>query len=165
MVTMSVSVRDRVVTALFEQLMARSASLSAPLGEIGELVRSSVIRNFQEGGRPERWPKSARARKEGGQTLVDTARMRNSINVRVYLRHVEVGTNVAYAAAHQFGAEIRPRTIVPRRKKALYWPGAAHPVRVVNHPGARIPARPFLMVQDEDWPEIRWIVLDYLKRG
>ena len=27
------------------------------------------------------------------------------------------------------------RTITPRRKKALYWPGAEHPVAYVYHPG------------------------------
>lgn len=31
----------------------------------------------------------------------------------------------------------RPHIILPRRKKALYWPGAAHPVRRVNHPGTK----------------------------
>jgi bacteriophage HK97-gp10 putative tail-component len=31
----------------------------------------------------------------------------------------------------------RPHLIGPRRKRALYWPGAAHPVRVVHHPGSR----------------------------
>ena len=40
-----------------------------------------------------------------------------------------------YAAVVERGA--RPRTIVPRRKKALSWPGANHPVRSVNWPGFR----------------------------
>ena len=26
---------------------------------------------------------------------------------------------------------------IPKDKKALYWPGAAHPVRKVNHPGSK----------------------------
>lgn len=30
-----------------------------------------------------------------------------------------------------------PHTIRPRRKRALYWRGAAHPVRVVRHPGTQ----------------------------
>lgn len=34
-----------------------------------------------------------------------------------------------------------PFDIRPRNKKALMWPGAAHPVRVVHHPGLK--ARPF----------------------
>lgn len=31
----------------------------------------------------------------------------------------------------------RPYTITPTSKKALYWEGADHPVRVVHHPGIR----------------------------
>ena len=49
-----------------------------------------------------------------------------------------------YAAAHELGAVTRPHDIRPRNKKALYWEGAAHPVKVVHHPGSRIPARPFI---------------------
>jgi hypothetical protein len=33
--------------------------------------------------------------------------------------------------------------ILPVNKKALFWPGADHPVRMVFHPGTK--ARPFLM--------------------
>lgn len=32
--------------------------------------------------------------------------------------------------------------IRPRRRKALFWPGAEYPVKVVHHPGVR--AKPFL---------------------
>lgn len=31
----------------------------------------------------------------------------------------------------------RPHLIRPRFRRALHWPGAAHPVRVVHHPGTR----------------------------
>lgn len=51
---------------------------------------------------------------------------------------VYVGT--AYWAAVEFGS--KPHTIYPRTKKALYWPGAAHPVARVNHPGT--PEQPFM---------------------
>lgn len=44
-----------------------------------------------------------------------------------------------YAAAHQFGA--RAHKISARLKQALFWPGARHPVKSVNHPGN--PPRPF----------------------
>ena len=36
----------------------------------------------------------------------------------------------------------RPHVIRPRTKKALYWKGAIHPVRKVNHPGTE--ANPFM---------------------
>src|SRR3954470_5658671 len=41
----------------------------------------------------------------------------------------------SYAPYVEFGT--RPHTILPKDKKALYWPGAAHPVRRVNHPGTK----------------------------
>jgi hypothetical protein len=47
---------------------------------------------------------------------------------------------VLYAPAVHAGT--RPHTIRPTRKKALYWKGALHPVRLVEHPGTR--ANPFM---------------------
>lgn len=41
----------------------------------------------------------------------------------------------SYAPFVELGT--RPHTIVPRNAKALYWPGADHPVRKVNHPGSK----------------------------
>ena len=75
---------------------------------------------------------------------VDTGRLRSSIVSRAEgggrsLGYV-VGSNVNYAAAVEFGTA--PHVIKPRYKQALYWPGAAHPVASVNHPGTK--AQPFL---------------------
>jgi HK97 gp10 family phage protein len=75
---------------------------------------------------------------------VDTGRLRSSIVSRAEnsgrsIGYV-VGTNVNYAAAVEYGTA--PHVIKPRDKKALFWPGAAHPVAQVNHPGTR--PQPFL---------------------
>jgi hypothetical protein len=40
-----------------------------------------------------------------------------------------------YAPFVEFGTP--PHVIVPKNAKALYWPGAQHPVRKVNHPGTK----------------------------
>lgn len=45
-----------------------------------------------------------------------------------------------YAAYVELGTE--PHVILPDKKKALFWEGAAHPVGRVNHPGTR--PRPYL---------------------
>lgn len=75
---------------------------------------------------------------------VDTGRLRSSIVTRSDDRGrtytVTIGTNVNYAADVENGTA--PHRIYPRRAQALYWPGAAHPVAYVNHPGTR--AQPFL---------------------
>lgn len=75
---------------------------------------------------------------------VDTGRLRSSIVHRTEgggrTTGVVVGTNVSYAADVEYGTA--PHVILPKNKKALYWPGAAHPVSRVNHPGTR--AQPFM---------------------
>ena len=139
----------------FDRLLEALRSPAPIFDEIGaRLVTRTQIR-FEQGIAPsgERWPVSARAERQGGQTLVDSARLKNSIEHRADNSGVEVGTNVIYAAAHQFGAKTRPRTIRPRLKEALFFPGAAHPVKKVEHPGSNIPARPFLGLAptDPDW--------------
>ena len=70
-----------------------------------------------------------------------------------------------YAAIHQFGGRTAPRTIRPKRKKALYWPGAAHPVARVDHPGSAIPARPFLGIDADDRQSILRIVSRAVERA
>ena len=56
----------------------------------------------------------------------------------------EVGTIVEYAAIHEYGGVTRAHTILPKNKKALFWPGARHPVKLVQHPGSKMPERPFV---------------------
>jgi hypothetical protein len=46
-----------------------------------------------------------------------------------------IGTNLNYARAVNDGS--KPHIIRPKAAKALYWKGALHPVRSVNHPGNR----------------------------
>ena len=41
----------------------------------------------------------------------------------------------SYAPYVEFGTA--PHVILPKSAKALYWPGAAHPVARVNHPGTK----------------------------
>lgn len=52
----------------------------------------------------------------------------------------KVFNNARYAMAVHDGTP--PHEIRPRRKQALWWEGAAHPVARVSHPGTQ--ARPFL---------------------
>ncbi len=146
-------------------LSARLRNLRPVMKEIGEIVRTSVERNFAAGGRP-KWDESARVKREGGQTLSLTGSLRRSFArhdaVQAGNDRVAVGTNVDYAAIHQLGGKTGPRVIKPKKAKALFWPGARRPVKSVNHPGSVIPPRPFLMVQNEDWTEIKNVINRYL---
>lgn len=47
-----------------------------------------------------------------------------------YGTYLETGTGL-------YGPHRSRYSIVPKNKKALYWHGAKHPVREVNHPGAK----------------------------
>lgn len=171
-VTINVRIEDKEVRDMLARLQQRLWNMKPVMAVIGQVVRTSVIRNFEAEGRPQRWqPLSmatlyqriggASSRKKRGGTkigairklanhkvLQDTARLKNSINVRAFNDRAEifpdsakVGTDLVYAAIHQFG-------------------GKAGRGRKVT-----IPARPFLMVQDEDWPTIKDALLNYLTKG
>ena len=129
------------------------------LEDIGRRLVASTVRRFERtagpDGRP--WPTSIRAREEGGLTLTDTGRLRGSITHQVLPRAVRVGTNVPYAATHQFGAEIRPR-----RARALKFRVAG---QWATKQSVSVPARPFLGVSRDDEAEIARIVEDGLRRA
>ena len=73
---------------------------------------------------------------------VKTGHLRRSIAYKTTMTEGIVHTsNVAYAIGVEKGT--RPHTIRPKNKKMLYWQGASHPVRQVNHPGSK--AKPFLI--------------------
>lgn len=71
-----------------------------------------------------------------GNIPFKTGDLRKSIIVaEVTDERALVGSNLPYARAVHDG---RPAlTIVPKKKQALFWPGAAHPVRRVKQPARR----------------------------
>jgi len=166
MARISIDVDDARARAAVRRVIGRLANPTPALDEIGSRLVASTVRRFEleraPSGAP--WRKSLRAKRQGGQTLTDTARLRQSITHRVTGDAVEVGTNVAYAAIHQLGGKTRARTIRPRRKKALSFVvgGRRVTVRSVRHPGATIPARPFLGLDDGDRDAIERIVARYI---
>ena len=48
-----------------------------------------------------------------GKPLVDTGRLRSSITYFADSEQVEIGTNVEYAAVHQFGGKVNARPFMP----------------------------------------------------
>ena len=118
-------------------LVARCDRIAA-MQDIGEEVRRIVEKNFEAGGRPERWKPSARSKRDGGKPLTDKGTLRRSMTVDADSKSVRVGTNVIYAGIHQFGGK------AGRRRK-------------VN-----IPARPFLVISDADQSRIEKMAEDYL---
>jgi len=139
---MPAGIRFDADTAPLRRRVGRmAAALERPermFDEIGALVAASVVDRFERGRGPDgrRWTPSRRAVEQGGRTLVDRARLRDSVTHVARRDGVDIGTNVVYAAVHQFGSGdlARPKGI---------------------------PARPFLGLDDEDERGI----LEILRRG
>ena len=72
---------------------------------------------------------------------VVTGHLRRSISHKVSMTEGIVSANTKYAEGVEKGT--KPHIIRAKNKKALYWQGANHPVKVVNHPGSR--AKPYLI--------------------
>lgn len=154
-VRIDLALDDAALRRSLAEFVRRGSDLRPALDEIGQRLAASTLRRFETERDPEGrpWPPSARAKAEGGQTLSDTGRLRASITHVVGRDSVSVGTNVVYAAIHQFGGQTGPRVIRPRRAKALAFPGAGGEIvfrRSVRHPGSRVPRRAFLGLDGND---------------
>lgn len=167
-VMIQVSINTGAVSAQLNSLLGRMAQPARGLKIIGEIVRSSIRTNFRQGGRPTKWPTSHRSDgQRRGQTLRDTNRLYNSFTIQANNQQVAVGTNVAYAAVHHFGAKKGSFGQVVAIVKAHTRRGK--PVkqhsRRMKLPWGDIPARPFMLVQDEDWADMTQALSQFLVRG
>ena len=73
---------------------------------------------------------------------VNTGHLRRGIaNIRRGMTVTIHTSNIKYAPMVEYGT--RSHIIKPKNKKALYWRGATHPVKKVNHPGSK--AKPYLI--------------------
>jgi phage virion morphogenesis protein len=149
---------EEEVLARLKKIRAAGQRLPGVLSTIGEILISSAEENFLRGGRYEsagsfrggntRWDdlaestKAARAKKGKwpGQKLQVSGILAASINKTVTKNDVTVGTNMAYARIQQHGG----------------MAGPGHKVK--------IPARPFLVIQDEDVEEIMAIVARHISK-
>lgn len=152
----------------YRDSLARLAGANAALGDaaplsaaLGEALVRQMQRCIDDGRGPDGVPWAPI--KRNGQALRLTGELYNSLHYEVLPGAVEAGSSLGKALFHQEGTA--PRTIRPRRKQALFWPGAAHPVASVEHPG--LPARPFVpRSEDElDQAELLATVLDYLQEA
>lgn len=145
------------------RLQRSVADASPVMAQIAGVMHDAVEENFAQQGRP-KWlglKAPVSKRRSGGMILQDTGQLAASITAASDATSATVGTNKVYAAIHQFGGQTRPHVILPRNKKALAFGGRV--VKKVNHPGSKIPARPFLSLTSEDEDRIVGKVGAYLK--
>lgn len=188
-----VEIMDGGVRAAFERLrlgLPLGGTMQPAMENMGRALKTGTQMRFRTTTGPDggQWEKSFRARHEGGQTLSLTRRLRNSITYQATGSSVAVGTNVIYAAIHQFGGTIRAKAgpflsipVTPAARAAgsprnMAGLHVAQTLKgqfiLVNEKGVTqyllraqvtIPARPFLGVSDGDRTEILGVVERYLQ--
>lgn len=181
------------VQAALERLrlaLPLSGDMSPAMRSMARVLKAGAQLRFRSGKGPDGndWKKSRRALNEGGKTLNLTRRLRNSITTAYTHTSATVGTNVAYAAIHQFGGIIRakkgPFLAIPVTPAAR---AAGSPTRM---PGLRVwqtlkgqfvmgdekgtvhfllrrqvtmPARPFLGASQADRTELLRVLQEHLQ--
>lgn len=129
--------------------------------DIAESLRTGTVERFKEQKDPsgKKWKNSIRASENGGITLTDSARLKNSIKTSANRSGVAVGTNTIYAGTHQFGAR---RTIRAENRRGLRFKIGDKWI-TKKKVKVNIPARPFLGISEDDQKEIKSILEDALK--
>lgn len=192
MVTLYVKAEGQdAVMNVIASMAARGVNTRPLMGRLGHIILGSTTRNFEAEGRPEKWKPISeltreiyegrilerlraskgyqRIKKEetrrkweseylarsGGKILQRQGDLRKSIVIgKVTNTSVEVGSSLHYARIHQLGGEIRPKN-----RKALLIPVGNRYLAVKK---VTIPARPYLVLQDEDSVVIMRATKDYI---
>lgn len=163
----SIEVDAREVNAALARLREQVGNLTPAMRAIGQTLVTDADLGFRAQSDP--WgapwePLAAstlkRRRGKRAQILRDTGRLANSFSYRADARSVEVGTNVAYAAIHQFGGTTQraasQRTLYFRQAKdgkvgnrfvKKRRSNFAQDVNIGAH-AVTIPARPMLPIRN-----------------
>ncbi|WP_420996232.1 phage virion morphogenesis protein [Cupriavidus sp. 30B13] len=171
-----------------ERLESLGRSKRPLMRRLAAVMADAVEENFAQEGRPQ-WlglaPRTLK-RRAGGKILQNSGRLAASIVSQVESDSAAVGTNVKYAAIHQFGGEItraahsgwvRLRTdargnLVRQGKDgkaahlAVFAKDGHKRARTVRYTSAerkvKIPARPFLALTPADEDNIERTASEYL---
>ncbi|WP_416053122.1 phage virion morphogenesis protein [Cupriavidus basilensis] len=175
-----------------DQALGRLAGFSRSkrplMRSIAGIMADAVEENFAQEGRP-KWlglAPATRKRRGDGKILQDKGRLAASIVSRADGESAAVGTNVRYAAIHQFGGEItraahsgwvrlrtdargnliRQGTKGRAARLAVFAKDSHKRVRTVRYTSSegktKIPARPFLALTQVDADNIERTVSEYL---
>lgn len=133
-----------------------------PLDHSGIHMHKSINQNFSAQGRPSKWAGHHWLTKQlrgGGQVLSDTGALRASVTSKgagskyqLSKDKLVIGSNLKASGSSRLLAEIHQNGLPAGVNKVFGSPGRGG-----------IPARPFLMIQDEDADRIEEIFEDYIR--
>ena len=146
-------VDDTELQGMLKGILSRMGNLKPAMALIGETLHTSIMENFEEGGRPKKWKKLA------DRTMAERVRDGTMPGGRILVRQGHANGlqgSIAYTA-------LNDRVIVHANKtyaRVLHYGGKAGRNRKAN-----IPARPFMMIQDEDWDEMKDQLKNFIFQG
>lgn len=140
------SVDDRILRGKLRAFNLFAKNQKAAWADIGQTLLTSIIKNFEVGGRP-KWTKldektiERKRKAKKNRVLQWSSDMKNSINSRPTEDGVTIGTSgIPYAAIHQYGGPC----------------GVNHSVMMLK--------RPFIVIQPEDKKEMANIIDRHIER-
>lgn len=145
---------DRV-TSILNQLAINATAKRQLLTVLGDVVITQTQLRFVDQVGPDGapWKPSQRAIDEGGQTLLKSGALRASVTKAVGADEVEIGTNLVYANAMQYGMSLvakgKALTFVVSGKRVF--------VKHISFPG-----RPFIGLNSDDEVELGDTAIEFL---
>jgi len=144
--------QDTALQKMLKGILSRLGNIRPAAELMGEIALESIQTNFEEGGRPTKWKPVAdatirqrrRLGKWPGRILVRQGYAGGLMGAVAYTAlndRVVVVANKVYARIHHLGGKA----------------GRGHKVD--------IPARPYMMIQDEDWAEMKEELTKYVIHG
>ena len=146
------TIDDQELQNTLKGILTRLGNIKPAAELMGEIALESITTNFEEGGRPKKWKKLAK------RTIKERERQ-NKWPGRILVRQGDAGGlmgGISYTAMND-------RVIVHAKKvyaRIHHYGGRAGRGRKV-----KIPARPYMMIQDEDWAEIKDALNRFILRG
>lgn len=160
--SIDVRIDDKAVKAAFRKLaIAFSGNTRPIMAAIGTALVGSTQRRFSTQTDPDgnHWlavNQDYAATKRNVRILTESGRLRSSINSRPSNDEVRIGTNVVYAAIHQFGG-----TISAKGGGFLSFRIGGQFIKVRS---VKIEARPYLGISADDREEVQDIVFGFVDR-
>lgn len=147
-----IHINDRELQKTLKGILSRLGNIKPAAELMGEIALESIQTNFEDGGRPKKWKPLAEStiadrKRQGkwpGRILVrqgHAAGLLGSIAYTAFNDKVVVHSNKVYARIHHEGG------MAGRGRRT------------------KMPARPYMMIQDEDWAEMKDALNAFILQG